>query len=62
MQWVHHQPQGRAAEGFQRVLQRHGAEAPMRFREWETQQIGRACQAEGPEEESGSRLRDATRH
>ena len=128
MQWVLHQPEGRAAEGFQRVLERHGAEAPMRFGERETQQIGphrvgrrlsgqsiaaaaehvldglayrsdpggklhcdhgvqqvrlrfrrsgadtcvaphlcgpgeqigRARQAEGPEEDSGSRLRDAT--
>ena len=40
MQWVLHQPEGRATEGLQRGLERHGAEAPMRFGEWETQQIG----------------------
>ncbi len=39
MHWVLHQPEGRAAEGFQRGLERHGAEAPMRFGERETQQI-----------------------
>lgn len=40
MERVLHQPEGRAAESFQRVLERHGAEAPMRFGERETQQIG----------------------
>ena len=40
MQGVLYQPKGRASEGFQRVLQRHGAEVSMRFREWQTQQIG----------------------
>ncbi len=40
MQWVLHQPESRATEGFQRVLERHGAEASVRFGERETQQIG----------------------
>ena len=28
MQWVFHQPKGRATQGLERVLERHGAEAP----------------------------------
>ena len=40
MQRVLHQPEGRPAQGLERVPQRHGAKAPVRLRERETQQIG----------------------
>ena len=42
MERVLHQPEGRTAQSLQGVLERHGAEASMRFGEPETQQAGSA--------------------
>jgi hypothetical protein len=40
MERVFHQAEGRAGKRLQDISERHGAERSMRFREWETQQIG----------------------
>ena len=39
MERILHQPEGGTTKSLQRVLERHGAQTPVRFRERETQQM-----------------------